>query len=62
MHFIGFTGMVGPAVMAFGEHGDRIYMPGTQHGLKLGFGEFLSYAGNFLGSMEVEVNLTKTHR
>lgn len=46
VHLIGFTGMIGPAVMAFGEHGDRVYMTCTQHGLELGSGEVPANAGN----------------
>lgn len=61
MDFIGFTGMIGPAVMAFGEYRNRVNMTGAQHGLKLGFGEIFADAGNEFRSMEVQVNLTKTH-
>ena len=61
VHFIGFGFMVCPAVVAFGEHGDRIDVADAQGILELLFIKAGADAGNVLAGVEIKVDLTKSH-
>ena len=58
---VGPGGMVGPAVVAFGEDSDGVHMACLQCLLELRFAEAASDTGYFSAGMEVQVYLTEIH-
>jgi hypothetical protein len=61
MYLVRFAWVIRPSVMAFGKHGDRIYVAFAQHVLKLLFGKLRPDPGDRLGSMKIQMYLTKSH-
>ena len=53
--------MLSPAMMAFGEHRNRIDMAQLEHLLELLLGESAADAFDRFGSMEIEMNLSESH-
>ena len=61
VHPIGRGGMIRPAVMALGKHGDGIDMAGLERALELLLRERAADAGDLFGCVEIEVNLSHAH-
>ena len=57
MGFVGLAGMVGPAMVALGEHRNGRHMAKLQHFLKLCLGKFAADTGNMLRGMEIQMDL-----
>ncbi|MNP56697.1 hypothetical protein D3C76_1514450 [compost metagenome] len=53
VYFIGFGGMISPAVVALGEYGDGIHMSQLQHFLKLFLVKLSSDVLNGLGGVKI---------
>ena len=61
VHLIGRGGMIRPAVMALGKHGDGIDMAGLERTLELLLRERAADAGDLFRGVEIEVNLSHAH-
>ncbi|MNI95865.1 hypothetical protein D3C73_1542090 [compost metagenome] len=61
MCFIGFRGVIGPAVMTLGEYGDGVHITQLQHVLKLLFVELPSDRLNRLRGVKIQMNLPEPH-